>query len=142
MLPGTAVTWESLTPNTVTVVSSVNTADSFGRVSATVRLGSVSGAGQIRLRAGSAETLFNVTASVPIATLNKISGDNQSAILNQAFANPLVVEVRNAQEFLAQARGDRGELGWGRPCWRSKMWSTLARNPPDPRVSRGRRPPT
>ena len=97
VLPGTVVTWESLTPNTVTVVSSVNVADAQGRVSAIVRLGNVAGSGQIRVRAGSAEATFNVTASIPIAALAKISGDGQSATLSQAFASPLVVEVRDAQ---------------------------------------------
>ncbi|HSW51018.1 MAG TPA: hypothetical protein VLH09_12630 [Bryobacteraceae bacterium] len=97
VLPGTAVTWESLTPNTVTVVSSVSVANAQGRVSAQVRLGSVAGPGQIRVRAGSAEAVFNVAVSIPIASLAKISGDGQSAILNQAFGAPLVVEARNAQ---------------------------------------------
>ncbi|MFB3776169.1 MAG: Ig-like domain-containing protein [Bryobacteraceae bacterium] len=97
VLPGTAVTWESLTPNTVTVVSSVNVADSLGRVNAQVRLGTAAGPGQIRVRAGSAEAVFNVTSSIPIASLAKISGDSQSAILNQAFGAGLVVEARDAQ---------------------------------------------
>ncbi len=96
LLPNVPVTWESLTPTTVSIVTSGNVTNEQGRVSATVRLGSVGGPAQVRLTAGSVQVVFDLTVVIPVASLVKVSGDGQSAILNQPFAAPLVVEARNA----------------------------------------------
>ena len=96
-LPGAVVTWEVVTPGTVTILTSTNVSDAAGRVSAQVRLGTTAGQVQVRLRAGDAEVLFSLTVNVPVASLTRISGDGQSALVNQAFAAPLVVEARDQQ---------------------------------------------
>ena len=96
-LPGTAVTWDVATPGAVSIITSSSVADAQGRVSAQVRLGSTAGQVQVRLRAGSAEVLFNLTVNIPVAALTHVSGNGQSALVNQAFAAPLVVEARDLQ---------------------------------------------
>ena len=97
VLPGTAVTWEAVTPGAVSILTSSSVADAAGRVSAQVRLGATAGQVVVRLRAGSAEALFTLTVNIPIASLNNVSGSGQSALVNQAFAAPLVVEARDQQ---------------------------------------------
>jgi|GEM_PF-418774 len=95
LLAGEPVSWEVVTPGRVSIVSSSSVTDSQGRAQAQVRLGSIGGAAQIRLRAGNAEALFNLNVIIPVSSLVAVSGDGQSARLNQDFARPLVVEARD-----------------------------------------------
>ncbi len=94
-LAGEAVTWESVTPGGVTFLSAQETTDAGGRASATVQLGGVAGQYQVRVRAGSAQAVFNLYVVVPVSSLVKIDGDLQSAQTGEPFARRLVVEVRN-----------------------------------------------
>lgn len=96
-LPGIPVAWEVVTPGTLTLSNVVSTSDYNGRVSALVTLGSTPGTHQVRVRAlqGNAVATFSVTVNVVVAQLVKVSGDGQTAVINQPFAAPLVVEARD-----------------------------------------------
>lgn len=96
VLTGQAVTWEVVTPNSITLSNIVSVSDFNGRVSALGTLGSIAGTNQVRLRVGNATLqVFNFTVNLTISALNKVSGDAQSALINSSFAAPLVVEVRD-----------------------------------------------
>jgi len=99
VLEGIPVAWEVVTAGTLTLSNVVSTSDYNGRVSALVTLGSTPGTHQVRVRAlrGSGVATFSVTVNVVVAQLNKVSGDGQTAVINQAFAAPLVVEAKDAQ---------------------------------------------
>lgn len=97
LLAGTAVQWEVSPPGAVTLAEVSTTADANGQVSARATLGNVAGPVEVRLRAGAATGVFRLTINIPISQMLKVSGDNQAAIINTTFAQPLVVEVRNAQ---------------------------------------------
>ncbi len=97
LLPGTAVQWEVSPAGGATLSEVSTTADANGQVSARATLGNLAGPVQVRVRAGAAVGTFNLTVNIPISQMLKVSGDDQTAIINTAFARPLVVEVRNAQ---------------------------------------------
>jgi len=90
-IANSAVTW-SVVEGAATLTSSSTKSDSSGKVSANVTLGAA-GAIQIKVAAGSASAIFHLTSTVSISALTKVSGDNQSAAMGAAFANPLVVSV-------------------------------------------------
>ena len=98
IVPNTTVVWESVTPTAVTLSNVVNTSDANGRVSATATLGGVSGTHQVRVRntAGTISALFDVTINVTLTGMDKVSGDNQDAIIS-TDTQPLIVQVRSAQ---------------------------------------------
>lgn len=98
-LSGAEVTWEVVTPNSLSLLNTVSTSDAQGRISTRVTLGSIAGTFQIRARSklGSALGVFTVTVNVAVSNLNKVSGDNQSVLISTAFPQPLVVKVVNAQ---------------------------------------------
>ncbi len=95
VLPGQAVNWEVVTPNSITLSNIVAVADASGRVSALGTLGSVAGQNQVRVRAGSIVQTFNFTTNLTISQLNRVSGDGQTALVGRPFPSALVVEVRD-----------------------------------------------
>lgn len=98
-LAGAEVTWEVVTPNSLTLTNPVTRSDSQGRVSASVTLGSIGGSFQVRVRSklGSALVVFTVNVNVSVSNLNKISGDTQSVLVSKPFPQPLIVQVVDAQ---------------------------------------------
>jgi len=101
-LQGVAVLWEwgVTDPAGARLLSPSQVTNSAGRVSTRVTLGTRSGELIVRVRAASNTSImasFTLRAIQPVAGMAKVSGDNQTAIVNQAFAAPLVVEVRNVQ---------------------------------------------
>ncbi|MEK7404921.1 MAG: Ig-like domain-containing protein [Acidobacteriota bacterium] len=96
-LSGVAVTWEVVTAGTLTLRDTYSTSDLNGRVSTRVTLGGIPGTHQVRARVASATATFNLTVNVTVAQLLKVSGDGQTAFINQAFAQPLVVQVNDQQ---------------------------------------------
>jgi len=94
-LAGQAVTW-SVSPVGAAILSnSSSTSDNNGQVSNTVTLTS-SGSGTITVTASSSSTVsvsFRITVNVSISGISKVSGDGQTAPVNTAFAQPLVVQV-------------------------------------------------
>lgn len=104
VLEGVNVLWEwgVTDPAGARLLNPSQKSDSSGRVSASVMLGTRPGDLVVRVRAASVLSVmatFTLKSSLPVAGLAKISGDNQTAITSQAFANPLVVEVRDAQSI-------------------------------------------
>ncbi|MBY0505143.1 MAG: Ig-like domain-containing protein [Bryobacteraceae bacterium] len=115
-LNGIRVTW-TIQSGSATLVETISTSGrglvqdpndplgaigSDGLVSTNIRLGN--SPGDIRVRASVTPTIFadfTVTNSLAISNLNKVDGDNQSAVINTAFANPLVVEVRDTNGVVA-----------------------------------------
>ncbi|MCL4794458.1 MAG: hypothetical protein KJZ84_07845 [Bryobacteraceae bacterium] len=96
VLPGTPVTWEIVTANTLTLQNTVAVADQNGLVSTRVRLGSVPGTHQIRLRAGDQEVLFDVIVESQVGGFAIVSGNNQTGVvIGQPFPLPLTVRVTN-----------------------------------------------
>jgi uncharacterized protein (TIGR03437 family) len=92
LLPGTPVTWKVVTAGGGTLSNVINRADTNGRVSASLTLGTVGGPVQVSVTAGTATGTFTVNANATISSLTA-SNDNQSAQVNQAFSQPLTVRV-------------------------------------------------
>jgi uncharacterized protein (TIGR03437 family) len=96
--PGIQVRWEIPVPGTVTLSNLISTAGLGGIVSAIATLGNTAGPVEVRVRGPGTNTLsFTLTANATVGGLTKVSGDNQTAAAGQRFAEPLVVEVRDAQ---------------------------------------------
>lgn len=96
ILTRSAVTWEVVTPGTVTLTNVFSTSDGQGRVSALATLGNTAGPVQVRVSAGSASVTFVLNVNVSFSQLVKISGDGQVASVNRAFGAPIVVQVNDA----------------------------------------------
>jgi len=94
-LPGQTAAWEIVTPGSITLANVVGVADTSGRVSALGTLGNVAGFNQVRVRVGTVVQTFTFTTNISISQLVKVSGDGQSALVNQPFPGTLVVEVRD-----------------------------------------------
>ncbi len=93
-LPGSPVHWEVVS-GAVTLTDVQETADANARVQATAVLGATPGPAVVRVTSGTGVATFNLTVLVNITQLMKVSGDGQSALINQQFPSPLVVELRD-----------------------------------------------
>ncbi len=91
-LVGASVSW-LVTQGSATLTQLISVTDSNGHASAVVILGAAAGPVQVTATAGSAVGTFNLATLVLSSGLQKVSGDTQSAVINTAFASPLVVEV-------------------------------------------------
>jgi uncharacterized protein (TIGR03437 family) len=87
--------WEI--PQGATVVEKQDVTNENGEASATLRLGQTPGPLVVRVRAGSAGAMFNLTATAGAGALTRVSGDSQNAALGQQFPQPLVVRAVDAQ---------------------------------------------
>ncbi len=105
-LPGVPVTWLVSPANGATLTSSSTASDQNGNVTAQVTLGSTPGPVQVVLSSSQGGTVatFNLSVSVQITGLNKLAGDAQTALVNTAFAQPLVVQVASAQGSASNAQ--------------------------------------
>lgn len=96
-LPNIGVNWD-FPPFFPTPTSIQRTTDVNGRAAATFVLPSDrTGAYTVRATAGSATATFNLTINVATAGIAIVSGNEQSAIIGQAFGQPLQVRVTDAQ---------------------------------------------
>jgi uncharacterized protein (TIGR03437 family) len=103
VLTNQPVTW-SVSPAGAAVLSGTSTStDASGRASTRVTFASsASGTVTITVTAGTGASVktasFTATATIPtqLTGLTKLSGDGQTALVNTAFANPLVVQVNVA----------------------------------------------
>lgn len=103
VLANQPVTW-SVSPAGAATLSSTSTAtDAGGRASTRVTFASnATGTVTITITAGTGASVktasFTATATIPtqLSGLTKLSGDGQTALVNTAFANPLVVQVNVA----------------------------------------------
>lgn len=98
-ISGQTVNWTASPATAVTLSSTSSTSDSNGQARTTPTL-SASANGQIQVVATLAANTkitatFTLTAVPPvtITSLTKVSGDQQTAAVDAAFANPLVVQV-------------------------------------------------
>ena len=98
-LPNVPVTWQVLTPNAATITNSSTVSDSNGNVSASIKLGTTVGQVQIQLSSsqGGTPVVFNLTVTQQVTGVNKVAGDQQSAVINTTYAQPLVVQVNTSQ---------------------------------------------
>jgi uncharacterized protein (TIGR03437 family) len=96
ILGGVPVTWSVVTPGAVTLSSIISTSDSNGEASALATLGTIAGAAQVKVTAGSVSATFTLTVNIPSAGLTKVSGDAQTTLISTAFPAPLVVSVVDA----------------------------------------------
>lgn len=97
-IAGQAVTWTVTPAGAATLSSTGNTTDSNGQVSTNVTLAATaSGTVTVTLTAtGTGKSVnFTITANQPsqLSGITKLSGDNQTALVSAAFANPLVVQL-------------------------------------------------
>ena len=90
------VTW-AVSQGSGTLTSAATTTDASGEAQATVTLGSNPGTVVVRMTAGTAPNQatgnFNLTVQATISAVNTISGGGQTAVVNQAFGNAVVVQV-------------------------------------------------
>lgn len=96
-LVGIPVNWQLVTPGSLILTNIVSTSDTSGKASARVTLGPNPGTYLVRVTAGSKTAEFSVNIDANIGGVVKVGGDNQTAVVGQPFAQPLVVEVRDTQ---------------------------------------------
>jgi uncharacterized protein (TIGR03437 family) len=98
-LAGIPVTWSVTPSNAANLFNRLDATDVNGRVSTNVSLsGNASGAIQVRVAVTSdtsRNATFTITAIPPVSItrFEIVSGNNQSAAVNTAFGQPLVVQV-------------------------------------------------
>ena len=90
------VTWAVVSGSASLVAPTATETDSSGQAGTGLRFGNIAGPVQVRLTAGSKSVTFTATSTVSIGTVTKVSGDNQSVVVGQAFA-PISVIVKDAQ---------------------------------------------
>ena len=73
------------------------TSDAGGNVSATVTLGQSAGVVKVQLSGpGVPPIVFNITNQVSVSAINLVSGSGQSALVGQAFAQPVIFFVHDS----------------------------------------------
>jgi uncharacterized protein (TIGR03437 family) len=98
VLAGAPVTWEVVQPGTLVLNNVRNTTDANGRAWAEVTLGQTPGVVVLRVKSGTATIPITFTVNVRISRLVKTGGDGQEAVINQAFAQPVAVQVLDDQD--------------------------------------------
>ena len=95
LLVGQKVNWVVANPQAVTLTNIVSVTDTNGRVSATATLGNVSGPQTVTVSVPgtAASATFTLTVNAAIGGLTITGGNNQSALQNAAFTQPLAVQV-------------------------------------------------
>jgi uncharacterized protein (TIGR03437 family) len=96
LLSGAPVTWEVIS-GVATLTQASPTTDNNGRASARVTLGQQPGSVQIRVRSGTGTATFAHTVALSATNLAIAGGNNQTAVVGQAFAAPISVRVVDAQ---------------------------------------------
>ncbi|MCU1259898.1 MAG: Ig domain protein group 1 domain protein [Bryobacterales bacterium] len=96
ILPGVGVIFTSVTPGGATFTNVSTTSDQNGRVSARVVLGNTAGPIQISVvdtgNLVKTPAIFTETVNINISAISAVSGNGQTAFINQPFA-PLTVQV-------------------------------------------------
>ncbi|MDX2153383.1 MAG: Ig-like domain-containing protein [Bryobacteraceae bacterium] len=94
---GANVAWQVLTPNGGTVSSATGVTNSAGQVNTTFTAGQINGPVRIRASSGTGTYEFTVTVNLRISNLTVVSGNNQTAVTNSPFSQPLTVRVTDPQ---------------------------------------------
>ncbi len=95
-LSGQAVTFQSSVTGSVVLSTASATTNTAGQASVQGTLGTTPGAYTLTVTSGGISTTFNYTIVVPVAGISVVSGNNQSAMVNTAFTNPVQVKVTDA----------------------------------------------
>jgi uncharacterized protein (TIGR03437 family) len=99
-LSGQQVVWSVSPSSAATLSNTTTTSDANGRVQTNVTLSnSASGTVLVKVTLASnpnVSTTFSVTANVQITGLQVVSGNSQTALINTAFAQPLVVQLTSS----------------------------------------------
>jgi uncharacterized protein (TIGR03437 family) len=94
-LAGQTVSWSVFPAGSATLASNSSTSGANGQVSNTVTL--TNGAsGTVTVTASVSNSIsvnFSIAVNISITGISKVSGDGQTAAVNTAFAQPLVVQV-------------------------------------------------
>jgi uncharacterized protein (TIGR03437 family) len=91
------VTWTVLSSGVpATLQQTSNATNTTGSASTLVTLGSTVGVAIIQVTAGNASASFSVTVASTAASIQAVSGNNQSTFVGTAFAAPLIVKVVDA----------------------------------------------
>jgi uncharacterized protein (TIGR03437 family) len=93
---GAPVTWQVLPAGAATLSNVSSTTNSNGNAGALATLGNTAGAVQVQVTVGGVAQTFNITINVPSSGIQKVSGDQQTTVINTAFPSPLTVEVVNS----------------------------------------------
>ncbi|HEY6342362.1 MAG TPA: hypothetical protein VIY49_12785 [Bryobacteraceae bacterium] len=92
---GVQVSWQ-VTSGSATLTNTVSVSNSSGQVSTQVMLGQIPGPVQITVSISTGTIVtFNATNNVTVGSLTLTSGGGQTAVENQAFAQPLVFTVND-----------------------------------------------
>ena len=90
---GAAATWQII-QGSASLTNTVSTSDSFGHVSTGLVFGQIAGPVQVKVSiAGGASVTFQLTNDIMLSGISVVSGNNQTAVIGQVFASPLVVLV-------------------------------------------------
>ena len=90
------VTWSVLATGVPATLQNTSSAtNSTGSASTLVTLGSTVGVVIIKVTAGNASTEFTLTVASTAASVQQVSGNNQTAFVSAAFPAPLVVKVED-----------------------------------------------
>jgi uncharacterized protein (TIGR03437 family) len=91
------VTWSVLSSGVpATLQQTSNATNTTGSASTLVTLGSTVGVAIIQVTAGNASASFSVTVASTAASVQPVSGNNQSTFVSTAFSAPLIVKVVDA----------------------------------------------
>jgi uncharacterized protein (TIGR03437 family) len=93
LLPYVPVRWVVTPSNIATLEGRFDATNQFGQASTQVRLASTAGEGKVSVHVGAISTDFTFAVELVGANLRKISGDNQTAQVNQEFPEPLKVQL-------------------------------------------------
>jgi uncharacterized protein (TIGR03437 family) len=97
VLSGVSVSFQAVVANTVTFTNVQSTSDAQGRVSAVATPAATGAGGPVQVRVstldGKVSATFTINVKFNVGPLTKAAGDQQSAKVGTAFANPLVVTV-------------------------------------------------
>jgi uncharacterized protein (TIGR03437 family) len=92
-LAAVPLSWNVVTGGSGTLSNVQNSTDTFGKASAQLTLGNLSGSYQVKVTAGSATNTFTFTVLIAASGLQPVSGNNQSTLINTGFTSPLSVRV-------------------------------------------------
>ena len=91
---GQTVAWR-ITQGGGTLTNVENVTNANGRASARLTLGNTAGNVVITATVGTTTLTFNAVSTVAVSGISVVSGNNQTANTGQAFAQPLVVQIRD-----------------------------------------------
>jgi len=94
-ISGVQGSWK-VTQGSATLTNTTTVTDSGGSISSKLTLGQVPGAVQVTLTlASGTQVTFKATVNVTVSGVTLVSGNNQTALTNQGFAQPLVFAVKD-----------------------------------------------